>query len=145
VIEKDVDGPNSLPLRLDRENPNFGRYSAARRVARTVWMGSAPLQVAANKGSDDRQVKLGCVQPGESVATFGDALRRLTDQATFLYVDNGRYWYSLQPSVARLAQDRADQQTEDAVFTEIRRRLREAQSQRGDFVRVYPAPASGSE
>jgi hypothetical protein len=36
VIESDVDGPNSLPMRLDRENPALGRYSAARRVARTI-------------------------------------------------------------------------------------------------------------
>src|SRR5207244_1828195 len=35
VIEKDVDGPNSLPLEIDRTNTNLGRYSAARRVART--------------------------------------------------------------------------------------------------------------
>ena len=42
VIEKDVDGPNSLPLQLDRENPNLGRYSACRRVARTLYLGSAP-------------------------------------------------------------------------------------------------------
>src|SRR6185295_359052 len=41
VIEKDVDGPNSLPLNLDRSNPNLGRYSACRRVARTLYIGSA--------------------------------------------------------------------------------------------------------
>ena len=28
VIEKDVDGPNSLPLRLDGEVPNLGKFSA---------------------------------------------------------------------------------------------------------------------
>jgi len=32
--------------------------------------------------------------PGESVATFGDALRRLTDSATHLYIDGHRYWYA---------------------------------------------------
>ena len=81
VIESDVDGPNALPLRLDRENaPTLGRYSATRRVARTIYLGSAPTQQAANRGIDDRSVKLGCVQPGETPATFGDALRRLTDQ-----------------------------------------------------------------
>jgi len=42
VIETDIDGPQSLPLRLDRENANLGRYSACRRVARTIYMGSAP-------------------------------------------------------------------------------------------------------
>ena len=28
IIEKDVDGPNSLPLRIDGEQPNLGKYSA---------------------------------------------------------------------------------------------------------------------
>ncbi|MGI8424432.1 MAG: DUF499 domain-containing protein [Chloroflexota bacterium] len=145
VLEKDVDGPNSLPLRIDRENPNLGRYSAARRVARTLYLGSAPTLRAAKKGLEDRQVKLGSAQPGESVAIFGDALRRLTDQATFLYVDGGRYWYSTQPSVARLAQDRAEQQSDDAVREEIVRRLKEEQARRGDFVKVHPCPASSSD
>jgi len=36
VIEKDVDGPNSLPLRLDGEVPNLGKFAACRRVARTI-------------------------------------------------------------------------------------------------------------
>jgi predicted AAA+ superfamily ATPase len=42
IIERDVDGPNSLPLRIDTEQPNLGRLHATRRVARTVYMGSAP-------------------------------------------------------------------------------------------------------
>lgn len=145
VIERDVDGPSSLPLQLDRENPNLGRYSACRRVARTIYLGSAPTLRAANRGLDERQVKLGCVQPGESVATFGDALRRLTDRGTYLYIDKQRYWYSTQPSVARLAEDRAAQLAVDEVFQEIKRRLREAARLRGDFVRVHPCPASGAE
>jgi predicted AAA+ superfamily ATPase len=148
VIESDIDGPNALPLRLDRENPNLGRYSATRRVARTIYLGSAPTQKAANRGIDDRSIKLGCVQPGESPATFGDALRHLTDQATYLYVDGQRYWYSLQPSVTRLAQDRAASNfTDDDVDEEIRHRLGTATrtGQRGDFANVHPAPRSPAE
>src|SRR6266581_547669 len=53
VIERDVDGPNSLPLRIDAENPNLGRYSACRRVARTIYLGSAPTTSAANRGLED--------------------------------------------------------------------------------------------
>ena len=137
VIAKDVDGEHSLPLRLDREVPNLGRYSACRRVARTIYVGSAPTQRAANRGIDDRQVKLGCVQPGETVATFGDSLRRLTDRATYLYVDGNRYWYSTQPTVTRLAEDRANQFHEHDVLDEIIRRLREEARSRGDFHRVH--------
>jgi predicted AAA+ superfamily ATPase len=137
VIAKDVDGKQSLPLRLDQEVPNLGRYSACRRVARTIYIGSAPTQRAANRGIDDRQIKLGCVQPGEAVATFGDSLRRLTDRATYLYMDGNRFWYSTQPTVTRLAEDRANQLHEHDVFDEIIRRLREEARSRGDFHRVH--------
>ena len=70
VIEKDVDGPNSLPLRLDGEVPNLGKFSACRRVARTIYLGSAPTTTAAHRGIEDRRVKLGCVMPGESPASL---------------------------------------------------------------------------
>jgi predicted AAA+ superfamily ATPase len=55
VIENDVDGPNSLPLRLGRDNPNLGRYSACRRVARTIYLGSAPTLRTANQGLGARR------------------------------------------------------------------------------------------
>ncbi len=143
IIEKDVDGPNSLSLQLDRANaPTLGRYSACRRVARTLYLGSAPTLKTAHQGLEDSHVKLGCVQPGETVATFGDALRRLTDQATHLYVDGKRYWYSTQPSVVRLAQDRAERMDRDLVLEEIKRRVREEQRSRGDFTKVHPCPES---
>jgi predicted AAA+ superfamily ATPase len=143
VIEKDVDGANSLPLALDRDNPNLGRYSACRRVARTIYLGSAPVQRAANRGIDDRRVKLGCVQPGETVATFGDALRRLTDAATYLYVDGKRYWYSTVPTVNRLAADRASQLNDQDVDDEIHKRLRTEARKRADFSKVHPCVSSG--
>jgi predicted AAA+ superfamily ATPase len=144
VIETDVDGPSSLPLRLDRENPNLGRFSAARRVARTIYLGSAPKSGTANRGIDERNIKLGCVQPGESVATFGDALRRLTDGATHLYVNGSRYWYSTQPSVSRLAEDRAAQIDPDKVQDHIEKLLR-ASTARGDFARVHVCPQSSGD
>jgi predicted AAA+ superfamily ATPase len=146
VIDKDVDGANSLPLSLDRNNPNLGRYSACRRVTRTVYMGSAPTLRAANRGLEDRRVKLGCVQPGESVATFGDALRRLTDQATYLYIDGNRYWVSTQPNVNRTAQERADQFLSDRypVWEEIIKRLK-SDKNRGEFSAVHVAPDSTAD
>jgi hypothetical protein len=62
---------------------------------------------SAHRGIDDRRVKLGCVQPGETVATFGDALRRLMGAATYLYEDGTRYWYSTVPTVTRMAEGRS--------------------------------------
>lgn len=143
VIETDVDGPNSLPFQLDRENAaTFGKISAARRVARTIYFGSAPSQQAANKGLDDRHIKLGCVQPGERSPIFGDALRRLSDQAMYLYRDGTRYWYGLKATVTRLAQDRAASQRDDEIDEEIRKRLDAVKRSQGQFAAVHTAPRS---
>ncbi|GBE76047.1 hypothetical protein myaer87_32740 [Microcystis aeruginosa NIES-87] len=146
IIEKDVDGPNSLPLDIDRQNSNLGRYSACRRVTRTIYLGSAPTIRAANRGLEDKRIKLGCVQPGETVATFGDALRRLTDRATYLYIDGNRYWISNQPNVTRTAQDRANLLFEERykVTEEIVRRLK-ADQQRGEFGGIHIAPESTAD
>ena len=58
------------------QSENFGRISATRRVARTLFVGSAPTADAANRGMEDRRIKLGCTLPGESPAIFGDARSR---------------------------------------------------------------------
>ena len=65
-VSKDVDGPTPLPLQLDGQVPNLGKFHATRRVARTVYLGSAPTMTAAHQGLEDRRIKLGCVMPGES-------------------------------------------------------------------------------
>ncbi|MEF8755195.1 MAG: Swt1 family HEPN domain-containing protein [Accumulibacter sp.] len=147
VIEKDVDGPNSLPLKLDRDLPNLGRVSACRRVARAIYMGSAPTTAAAHKGIEDRRVKLGCAMPGESPAVFGDALRRMAGAATYLYQDGPHYWYSTQPTVTKLAEDRAEQfkRNPDRVAQEIEKRLRKDLERKGDFARIHPMPATGAD
>ncbi|MEW6741711.1 MAG: Swt1 family HEPN domain-containing protein [Planctomycetota bacterium] len=147
VIEKDVDGANSLPLRLDAEVPNLGKFAACRRVARAIYLGSAPTGTAAHCGLEDRRVKLGCVMPGESPAVFGDALRRLATAATYLYQDGARYWYSTQPTVTKLAEDRAEQlkRNPDAVAHEIEKRVRDDVRRKGEFGRVHPVPRSSHE
>ena len=147
VIEKDVDGPNSLPLQLDGQVPNLGKYHATRRVARTVYLGSAPTMTAAHHGLEDRRVKLGCVMPGESPQVFGDALRRLAATATYLYQDGPRYWYSTQPTVTKLADDRAEQfkRDPDKVAKEIAERVRTDVKKTGDLSRVHPLPPSSHD
>lgn len=144
VLDQDVDGPSSLPLRIDQENPALGRYSAARRVARTLFLGSAPRQGGANQGLEDRRIKLGAAQPGESVATFGDALRRLADRANYVYQNGARYWYGLTPSVNRMAEERAGQQKLDDVHLEILTHLKKETLQRGDFLGVHVVRAGAS-
>jgi predicted AAA+ superfamily ATPase len=147
IIEKDVDGSGSLPVKIDSEVPNLGKLHATRRVARTIYLGSAPTSAAAHRGIEDRHVKLGCVMPGESPAVFGDALRRLAAAATYLYQDGPRVWYATQPTVTKLADDRAEQlkRDPDKVANELDARLRADLKKTGDFSRVHPLPRSSAD
>lgn len=147
IIEKDVDGPSSLPLKIDAQNTNLGKLHAARRVARTIYMGSAPTTDAAQRGLEDRRVKLGCVMPGESPAIFGDALRHLAANATYLYQDGSRVWYATQPTVTKLADDRAEQlkREPDKVAAELDARIRADIKKTGDFRRIHALPQTGAD
>ncbi len=46
VLEREVDGPRSVTVDLDGHNTLFGSVQAARRSARTIFMGSAPASSA---------------------------------------------------------------------------------------------------
>ena len=147
IIDTDVDGPNSLPVQLDNQLPNLGRYQAARRIARTVFIGSAPGFRSPTRGIDAARVRLGCALPGETLAAFGDALNRMS-RATYFYAEAGRYWYGLQPTVSRLARDRAGQLLNEAreeISAEIVRRLRDLQRAPGSFRGIHPAPATSAD
>jgi hypothetical protein len=147
IIDADVDGPGSLPVRLDNQLPNLGRHQAARRVARTVFIGSAPGFRSPSRGIDAARVRVGCAYPGETLAAFGDALNRMSG-ATYFYADAGRYWYGLQPTVGRLARERAEQLRSEAreeITAEIVRRLRDLQRAPGMFRGVHPAPGSSAD
>jgi predicted AAA+ superfamily ATPase len=147
IIDHDIDGPASVPVALDRELAGtLGKFQAARRVSRCIFLGSAPTVRSANRGIDPARIRLGCVLPSETIATYGDALSRLSGRATYLYADGGRYWFGVQPSVARVARDRAERylnQQRDELHMEIVRRLRGAQSEPGEFRAVHP-PASST-
>ncbi len=147
VIEKDVDGGSSLPSRIDGEVPSLGKLSACRRVARTIYLGSAPTASAAQQGLEDRRVKLGCVLPGEQPTVFGDALRRLAGAATYLYQDGSKYWYSTQPTVTRLAEQRAELFARDdgKTMPELEARIKQQLTERGDFARIHILPRSGQD
>jgi len=148
IIAGDVDGANSTPYKIDQSAPNLNRYSATRRVARAIFMGSAPTYKEENKGLDDKQINLGVVQPGERPAIFGDALRRLTNQAKFMHSDLGRYWYSMSASLNRIAADKAGQLEEALVLMTIDQELAKyinGISDRGHFDAVQVAPSSSAD
>ncbi|HNC45998.1 MAG TPA: AAA+ family ATPase, partial [Acidobacteriota bacterium] len=82
------------------------------------------------------------VQPGETIATFTDALRRVSDKAKYIHQDGNRYWVSTKPNLNRMAEDRASnfRREPETLYAEIARRLMAEQKARGDFAAVHPCP-----
>lgn len=139
IMNQEVDGPNSLPVQVEAEDKSgrLGQVGAARRVTRSVFMSTAPKASTAHQGVDTRQVFLSSVQPGETAGPFNDALRRVSQQAVYLYADASHYWFSTQPSLNRRAADLAAHLPEDVVHVEIERRLKLTAKQRGEFAGVH--------
>ena len=151
ILDRDVDGPGSLAQQLDADHPNLGRFGAARRAARAIFLGSAPTLGTANRGLDEIRVRLACSFPTDPTDVFSDALRRLASSSTYLYSEGHRFWYDTQPSVSRTAAERKQRYLEhqhEDVHEELKRRLRAdsvVRAQRGGFVAVHPAPDTSAE
>lgn len=143
VVDKDVDGDRSEPRAIDEGNTRFGEISAARRVARTIFMGSAPHGSGqAVRGLEEMRIRLGAAQPDEHVSVFNDATKRLTERLTHLYTRAQRYWYDTHPNLRRTMEDRAAKLESEVVETEVVRRLRQQTQRRGDFKAVHACPSS---
>lgn len=115
VVEKDIDGDRAETTELEAKEPRFGAVNAARRVARTIFLGSAPSSVATktgNRGLDRARILLGCFQPGQTSATYSDALNRLADRLHYLNSsgdkaqDATRYWFDTRANLRREMEDR---------------------------------------
>lgn len=149
IIDADVDGNESTPAQIDRQNSAlYGHRAVTRRLARAVFLGSAATLRSAHKGIDQNRVWLGTAVPGDVLPHFTSSLHRLADQATYLYADTSRYWYDTQRSITRIAKDRADRLREqpDEVDAEITSRLQAFRRRpTGDFAAAHPTPDNSAD
>jgi predicted AAA+ superfamily ATPase len=124
VISKDIDGEMAEAKSIDTADTRFGAVQASCRSARTIFLGSAPT--TSNKmaqGLELERIILGSVQPGQQIATYKDALRRLQDRLAFLNTANNRYWFDTRPNLRREMEDRKRRFQDDEVVPEIKERV----------------------
>lgn len=131
VIEGDIDGDRAETTELEGKEPRFGQVNAARRVARTLFLGTAPSSTATKpgiRGLDRGRVLLGCVQPGQTSAVYSDALNRLADRLHYLNStgekteENTRFWFDTRANLRREMEDRK-RRFDDG--TDVRKRIEE--------------------
>ena len=146
IIETDIDGEASRPFQLDTNISALGKFSASRRVARSIFIGSAPSERSQRvRGIDELRIRLATLQPGEAAAPFNDALRRMSNELTYLYADGSRYWYDTRPTVNRIARERAQGIAEADLYQQTIARLRDIEFPQKAFAAYQVAPASSAD
>ena len=115
VMDRDIDGERAETTNLEAKEPRFGSVQAARKVARTVFLNSAPSSVNAKPGTrgiDRARVLLGCLQPGQTSSLYSDVLNRLADQLHYLNSSGDRtqdttcYWFDTRANLRREMEER---------------------------------------
>ena len=140
ILQSEVDGEQAHTARIEARRPRFSKTQAATRAARAVFFTTSPHAGGGRGGLTGSELRLACAQPGDQIAIFGEALEELARRSAHLYRDGDSYWYSPQPTLNRLAADRAGDvsgRDADARIIEV---LRDEQRSRAGFPRVHAAP-----
>lgn len=132
-VLSEVDSDGSRADSIDKGQQRFADVGgAARRVARTVFLGSAPS--GAVRGLDERQIRLGVVLPGQGVSVYNEALNRMSGDLYYFYPANGRYFFHAEENLNKVASDRREKLDEPLVNSYIIGQLNEAVGSRSDVL-----------
>ena len=107
IIEKEIDGASSEPTKIDGNDTRFGSIFAARRAARTIFLGSAPsTSEQGHRGIAVERILLGCAIPGQTISIYEDVLKRLRDKLHYLFADKDCFWFDTRPNLRREMESR---------------------------------------
>ena len=144
LVDREVDGKNSIPYLRDQSNPRYGGKLASRRIARTIMLGSAPSDRSQNvRGIEASRIRLGVVQPSENISDFNDALNTLMSTLAYLYTSpsGDRFWYDTRPTLRKTVEDRATQIASSEVEYEVEKRLRTLRREQ-PFAGIHVCPST---
>ena len=147
IVNAEIDGVRSKAYELDGQNVRFGRLSAARKIARTIFMGTAPdSRKGGLRGIGEDEIRLGVIQPQESadIAVFNDALSKLKSNLYYLYSQGAQLWFNVNPTLRKYVDDRRGQFSDDDLDFEIEQRLAKWK-ELGAFKKVYICPKTSAD
>lgn len=141
VLDKEVAGDLARPAQIEARSPSLGKNRAVTRAATALFMGTAPFGTN-NKGMEVARLRLACAIPGDQPSQFSEAIRRLKETSAYLYDEGDRYWFSTQPTLNQVAEDRAKSLSDYEIESEILGLLRaeERNKGHGGFHRIHAAP-----
>ncbi len=139
----EIDSDGSRTDNIDIANQRFSNIGgAARRIARTVFLGSAAT--GAVRGIDTRQIHLGAVLPGQGVSVYKEALGQMDGALYYFYSSDNRYYFHAEENLNKVAIDRADtlsdREVEESIIAQIQEAVRDWR-----HVTVVVCPESSAE
>lgn len=103
---------------IDQQRSSFSECGgAARRIARTVFLGSCPS--GAIRGIDTNLIHLGVAQPGHRITTYTEALAEMRGNLYYFYADDNRYYFHTEENLNKVAIDRANEISDSELHEHI--------------------------
>ena len=133
----EVDSDGSRTDNIDRNVQRFSNIGgAARRIARTVFLGSASS--GAVRGIDARRIHLGVVLPGQGVSVYKEALGQMNGALYYLYSSDDRYYFHAEENLNKVATDRADtlsdREVEECIIAQLQEAARGGRQRRAEIL-----------
>ncbi len=122
---------------IDQQRSSFSEYGgAARRIARTVFLGSCPS--GAIRGIDANRIHLGVAQPKQRITTYTEALTEMRGNLYYFYADDNRYYFHTEENLNKVAIDRANKISDFELHEHIVSEVTEAVRRHRSKVIICP-------
>ena len=147
IINAEVDGSRSKPQELDSQNVRFNNLMAARKISRTIFIGTAPGNKKGNvRGILESEIRLGVIQPDdvENISIYNDAISKLKSNLYYLYSQDTRLWFSVNPTLRKYFEDKRIEISDDKIEAEIEKWLKDWK-RAGVFENVHICPKSSAD
>ncbi|QDA32048.1 ATP-binding protein [Thermococcus indicus] len=138
VLDADILSPNSGAKRVDRMvGESYEHYRVGTRAATVIFMYS--FSGGDVRGATTKEIKLSCADTRYSSSIVGDAILYLKDSLLYLHYRDGRYFFSLEPSLNKLVVDEMNNVSEEQI-RDVEHELLKGQL-KGRYFKVYLWPS----
>ena len=147
IVDSEIDGDGSKSGKLDELNPRFRNLQAARKISRSIFMGTAPINDdGGGHGLTENEIRLCTVDPSnvKDIAVFNDALSKLRTNLHYLHSQGERFWFSTTATLRKIVDDKREKYSDADIFYEMEDRLK-SWKVGGQFAAVYVCPKSSAD
>ena len=139
IITSEIDGADSAPRKLE-SSEKMANMQAARRMTRTLFLGSAPTARGQNvRGLTEPEIMLGALMPQDrkNLTIFKNILSKLRSKLTYLYSNETHSWFDGRQTLRKVAEALEENIADKDVEYDIEDRLDNEFNVMGYFNRKY--------